>query len=103
MKSNIEQTLWERRDRLGIMAEIMETAKGGLLKTQIMYKVNLSFSQVKEYIRFLTETGFLKVRLENRRRIYETTDKGHRYIESYKEMTNLLLKEDSAEAPILLS
>ena len=81
----------------------METAKGGLLKTQIMYKVNLSFSQVKEYLRFLTETGFLKVGLKNRKSVYETTDKGYQYIESYNEMTNLLIKEDAAEAPILSS
>ena len=103
MKSNIEQTVWERRDRLGILAEIMETANGGMLKTKIMYKVNLSFSQVKEYLRFLTETGFLKIRLENKKKIYETTPKGCQYIESYIEMTKLLTKERPIETPILSS
>ena len=102
MESNTVQTLWERRDRLGIMAEIMEVAKGGRLKTQIMYGVNLSFSQVKEYLSFLIEMGFLRVRVENRKRVYETTAKGIQYIESYREMSNLLRKPESAEAPILL-
>jgi predicted transcriptional regulator len=95
------QTSWERRDRLCIMAEIMEAAKGGRLKTQIMYGVNLSFSQLREYLSYLTETGFLRVRVENRKRVYETTAKGTQYIESYRGMTNLLRKPGSAEAPLL--
>lgn len=102
MESNTVQTLWERRDRLGIMAEIMEVSKGGRLRTQIMYGVNLSFSQLREYLSFLTERGFLKVRVENRKRVYETTAKGIQYIESYREMSNLLRKPDAAETPILL-
>ena len=102
MESNAVQTLWERRDRLGIMAEIMEVAKGWRLKTQIMYRVNLSFSQLREYLSFLIEMGFLRVRVENRKRVHETTAKGIQYIESYREMSNLLRKQESAEAPILL-
>jgi predicted transcriptional regulator len=101
MGTNIVETLWERRDRLGIMAEIMETAKGGILKTQIMYGVNLSFSQLKEYLSFLTEMGFLKVRIENRKKIYETTAKGLQYIESYLEMSSLLKTTDIVETPLL--
>ncbi len=102
MESNNVQTLWERRDRLGIMAEIMKVANGGRLKTQIMYGVNLSFSQLREYLSFLIEMGFLRVRVENRKRVYETTAKGIQYIESYNEMSNLLRKEECVEAPILL-
>ena len=102
MKSNDVQSLWERRDRLHIMAEIMEVAKGSQLKTRIMYKVNLSFSQVNEYISFLTEMGFLRVRVENGKKLYETTAKGKLYIENYIEMSNLLRSQDHAEAQILL-
>ncbi len=102
MKSSDLQALWERRDRLGIMAEIMEVANGGRLKTQIMYGVNLSFSQLREYLSFLTEMRFLRIRNENGKKVYETTAKGIQYIESYREMSNLLRKQDSAEAPILL-
>ena len=101
MESNDLQNLWERRDRLGIMAEIMKVANGGRLKTQIMYGVNLSFSQVKEYLSFLTQMGFLKVHIENRKRVYETTAKGIKYIENYREMSNLLLTSETVETPIL--
>jgi predicted transcriptional regulator len=96
LEKNALETLWERRDRLGIIAEIMAVAKEGRLKTQIMYGVNLSYSQINEYLSFLTEMGFLIVRVDNRKKVYETTAKGIQYIESYRKMSNLLKKLDSA-------
>ena len=101
MTSTVE-TLWERRDRLNILAEILDVASGGKLKTQIMYMVNLSFSQLKEYISYLTERGFLTVRVENGKKFYETTVKGARYIENYREMSNLLRPPEPVEARILV-
>ena len=101
MKNNTEQTLWDRRDKLKIIAEIMEVAKGSQLKTRIMYMVNLSFSQVNEYLSFLTEMGFLRVYQENGKKNYETTDKGNRYIENYAEMANLLRPEEQQEIQML--
>ena len=100
MKSNNVETLWERRDKLNIFAEIMEVAKGSQLKTRIMYRVNLSFSQVNDYLSFLTEMGFLRVRVENRKKFYETTAKGNSYIENYSKMANLL-KPQELEPPML--
>jgi predicted transcriptional regulator len=67
------------------MAEIMEAAKGGELKTRIMYMVNLSFSQVNEYLSFLSKKGFLKINTKKGKKTYETTTKGILYIENYKE------------------
>jgi len=80
----------------------MEVAKESKLKTRIMYKVNLSFSQVNEYLSFLTKMGFLRVRVENGKKLYETTAKGNIYFENYMEMSNLLRSQDHAEAQILL-
>jgi predicted transcriptional regulator len=96
------ETLWERRDRLNIMAEILEVATGSKMKTQIMYMVNLSFSQLKEYLSYLTERGFLRVRVENGKKFYETTAKGTLYIENYREMSNFLRPLEPFEAQILV-
>lgn len=96
------ETLWERRDRLNIMAEILDVATESKLKTQIMYMVNLSFSQVKEYVSYLTERGFLRIRVENRKKFYETTAKGNLYIKNYREMSNLLRPLEPVEAQILV-
>jgi predicted transcriptional regulator len=96
------ETLWERRDRLNILAEILDTATESKLKTQIMYKVNLSFNQVKEYLSYLTERGFLRVRFENRKKFYETTAKGNLFIKNYEEMSNLLRRPETVEGQILV-
>ena len=102
MKSSAVQTLWERRDRLHIMAEIMEATKGSQLKTRIMYRANLSFKQVNDYLSFLTEMGFLRVHVEKSKKRYKTTAKGRLYIENYMEMSNLLRSRIPAEVQILL-
>jgi len=98
LKNISAQTLWDRRDRLGIMAEIMEITKGSQPKTRIMYRANLSFSQVNEYLSFLTEMGFLQVHVMNGHKRYETTAKGNLYIENYLEMSSLLSSGDRVEA-----
>lgn len=99
--SNFQQ-LWDRRDRLHIMAEIMEITKEKQLKTRIMYRANLSFSQLNEYLSFLTEMGFLRASKDDGQKFYETTAKGERYINNYMEMSTLLRSEEPADAQILM-
>ena len=79
-----------RRDRLFIIAEILNIAKGGSLKTQIMYRANLSFAQLNEYLNFLIKMEFLAIKNENRKNTYLTTDKGYRYLEKYEDLASLL-------------
>ena len=102
MKNNTVQTLWERRDRLAIFAEIMEAAKGKQGKTKIMYSVNLSFSQVQMYLSFLTKMGFIIIHKENGKKTYETTAKGYSYIDNYIKMSQLL-KPQELETPMIKS
>jgi predicted transcriptional regulator len=80
----------KRRDRLYILAEILNIAKGGSLKTQIMYRANLSFAQLNEYLNFLTKMEFLEIQNENRKNNYVTTSKGDRYLEKYTDLAHLL-------------
>lgn len=93
MKRNEEENMRKRRDRLYIIAEILEVAEEGTLKTQIMYKANLSFAQLNEYLAFLLETDLLKMISGEEKTIYKTTRKGIRYLQSYKEIRDLLKKE----------
>ena len=102
MINSAVQKVWDRRDRLHIMAEIIEATKESQLKTRIMYNANLSFSQVNEYLSFLTENGFLRVHVEKGKKLYEATAKGNQYIEKYKEMSNLLKQGEPAETQALL-
>ena len=55
-----------------------------------MYKANLSFAQLNEYLSFLHKTKLLQVNADNGRTVYHTTVKGFKYLESYKEISTLL-------------
>jgi len=83
-----------RRDRLYIMAEILEIALEGVLKTQVMYKANLSFAQVNEYLRLMLNLKLLDLTQETEKNIYKTTSKGIRYLESYRKLRELLRKDE---------
>lgn len=102
MNGSNAQPLWDRRDRLYIIAEIMEITKEKQLKTRIMYRANLSFSQLNEYLSFLIEMRFLRINEEDGQKFYETTAKGERYIDNYTEMSNLLRSEEPSETIILM-
>ena len=80
----------KRRNRLSIIAEILNITQNGSLKTQIMYKANLSFAQLNEYLSFLTKMNLLKIHTEKRKRIYRTTAKGNKYLKNYEKISALL-------------
>ena len=92
----------KRRDRLYIIAEILDISKDGVLKTQIMYKANLSFSQLNDYLKFLVNVNFLEAKEIDGRIIYKTTEKGLRYLDNYKEILQLLknTKNDVKKLPV---
>jgi predicted transcriptional regulator len=75
----------KRRDRHDIVAEILKTAKGGRIKTHIMYKAKLSYSQINEYLNLLVEKGFLENMTVKRKRqtitMYRTTKKGMEFLD----------------------
>ncbi len=74
------------------MSEILKIAREGTLKTQIMYRANLSFAQLNEYLSFLQEIKLLKVNAEDGRTTYKTTQKGLRYIENFSKVKELMKK-----------
>ena len=80
----------KRRDRLYIIAEILEIARDGCLKTQIMYRANLSFAQLNEYLLFLLKMDLLVIQNENNRNTYRMTRKGERYLEKYADIAAIL-------------
>jgi len=83
-----------RRDRLYIMAEILEIALTGVLKTQVMYKANLSFAQLNEYLHLLLDLKLLELAKDDGKNVYKTTSKGVNYLESYRKIRELLKKEE---------
>ena len=82
----------KRRDRLHIIAEILNISKNGSLKTQIMYKANLSFAQLNEYLDLLLDLELLRETVENERTVFKVTEKGVKYLQSYYKIKELLEK-----------
>jgi predicted transcriptional regulator len=84
----------KRRDKLFIIAEILDIAKDGSLKTQIMYRANLSFTQLNEYLKFMLKISLLDKVLQNDKETYRATEKGMDFLQRYREITELLKTED---------
>ena len=74
------------------MAKILYVAKSPEPKTHIMYRANLSFSQLERYMELLLSRGLLSV-IEKRqskvREVFVTTDKGRSFLEAHHALTEI--------------
>lgn len=84
----------KRRDKLFIIAEILEISREGSLKTQIMYRANLSFTQLNDYLKFTLRIGLLEKVLVNGKDTYRTSIKGLDFLQRYNEITELIKGDD---------
>ena len=67
----------KRRDTLHIIADILEITRGlGNIKTQIMYKANLSFNQVNDYLKLILKNELLEEIVYREKKIFKVTKKG---------------------------
>jgi len=93
MITSTEEEGARRRDRHDIIVEILKTAINGRVKTHIMYKARLSYAQLNEYLPRLVENGFLENQKikhkKNFKKVFQTTSKGLRFIESFENMRSL--------------
>jgi predicted transcriptional regulator len=75
----------KNRSRPDIMAIILASANGGITKTKLLTRANLTSGQLRQYLDVLI-TKKLVVQLadeEMRHMAYRTTDKGIRYLSAY--------------------
>ncbi len=77
------------RSRMDIISEILGAANGGgATKTKMMYKAYLSFAQMKEYARVLTENNLLNY--DTYTQTFKTTEKGLKFLETYNQMDDMI-------------
>lgn len=90
-----------RRDRHDIVAEILKTSIGGEIKTHIMYRAKLSYSQVNMYLSLLVEKGFLENATfgqnKQNRTVYKTTLNGMKLLENLESMNKLWERHPNAD------
>ena len=78
---------------MSIIAEILEIAKEGALKTQIMYKANLGFAQLNDYLEFLLRMNLFEKGVNAGKDVYVTTEKGLDFLQRQCELGSLLKSE----------
>ncbi len=85
------------RSRTEIISQILEVANGAVdvTKTRLMYRVFLSQSQLKEYIKLLTENALL--RYDSVSRTYKTTQKGLKFLHLHNEIDELMMEKENQE------
>ena len=83
----------KNRDRMDIISRILEAANvsSGATKTKIMYKAFLAYSQLGEYLTFLTERDLLSYDLDTH--TFKTTEKGLSFLEVYNKINYILTKQ----------
>jgi predicted transcriptional regulator len=69
---------------------MLEIIKEGPLKTQIMYKANLSFNQLNDYLAFLLSSALIEQANVAGRGIYVITEKGSDFLQRHNELTKML-------------
>ena len=81
------------RGNFDIIADILGASSGGAKKTNLMYRCNLSFKQLKGYSHFLVQNGLLRLNDGERESevvTYELTDKGKEFLRAYKRLKALM-------------
>ena len=71
-----------KRGKVDIIAEILKIGQKPVKKTRIMYRANLSFQQLKKYLKIVEENQLLKKDSDT----YKTTEKGKRFLEIYRQI-----------------
>jgi len=69
------------RNRLDIIADILNVVSEDAKKTQIMYQANLSYKVLQKYLAEISDASLIE--FENETRCYVLTDKGREFLEAY--------------------
>ncbi len=71
------------RERIDIIADILQIVSKDAKKTHIMYRANLSYGVLQKYITNLIESALMSFKPESG--CYLITDKGFQFLQTYKE------------------
>jgi predicted transcriptional regulator len=85
---------WVRkRNDIDIMANILSEANKSTKKTRIMYKCNLSHSQLQLYLQILHNMRFLmshSKKEDAKLNYFKTTPKGFKFLDAYRTLKSLM-------------
>lgn len=87
------------RDRIGIVAEILDMARDGVLKTNIMWRAGLSHLMLNGYLGLMLNAKLLDKVLLNNKVMFKTTSRGMKFLYHCYEIMELLETEDDRHQP----
>ncbi len=76
------------RDRLDIIADILNVAIDSAKKTRLMYQANLSYNVMQKYLGELTKASL--VIYESNTQLFALTPKGQEFLDYYREYSRML-------------
>lgn len=76
------------RNRIDIIAQLLNAARTGTTKTKMMYKAMLSHGQLKEYLQMLIENDLIMYDKANQR--FTTSTKGYEFMKRYEDLIKLI-------------
>lgn len=80
-----------RRSNLEIIADMLRVGENGAGKTEIMYRTNMSYSQLQKYLGFLIAQGYItKMKIGNPCVTYQVTESGRNLLKSIDSVTEML-------------
>ncbi len=85
-KESLKDSFKKRRGKLEIIMDILSVTMKEAKKTEIVYKANLNFKRVGNYLPYLEEKGLI----ENIGSEYKTTEKGKQFLRDYRKMKEQL-------------
>jgi predicted transcriptional regulator len=78
----------KNRDRVSIVAAILEIAEQGARKTKIMFRGNLSYALLNKYLDLVIGAGFIRVEDS----IYQLTERGREFVRQYQSFEERYVK-----------
>lgn len=92
MNSHYEPKAERHRSKVDIVYDILVSAmSGGAKKTHILYRANISSTQVENYFSALLAHNLLEKAFDiDENNIYRTTERGMRFIECCEELRSLI-------------
>lgn len=88
----------KRRSNIQIIRDMLKVGENGAGKTEIMYSVNMSYSQIQKYLGFLITHGFIdRVHVGNPSVTYRVTASGLSLLRSIDTVLEVLDLEDASK------
>ena len=78
------------RNRIDIIAQLLDAASSPTTKTKMMYKAMLSYEQLKEYLVMLSENDLIRYDKPSQR--FAATDKRFQFMKRYEDLSELIVQ-----------